>query len=179
MRGVLHSRRSGWRRRNSSVQYQAGLTAQLMGRAEEAIIHYQNAISIQPDADLPRQNLGVLLQQKGDFDGAVEQFRLAIENARQEKTLEDNRLNLGDALIGQGFVRYRLGRIQQAIACFQESNEVVPGRADTLGRLGQAQLAARQIPEALTSLEAAVRLAPDDGENSQPAGRRLRHVRQT
>ncbi len=33
-----------------------------------------------------------------------------------------------------------------------------------MGRLGQAQLAARQIPQAVVSLEGAVRLAPEDGE---------------
>lgn len=149
---------------NSSVQYQAGLTAQLIGQPEQAIKHYRNAIAIQPDADLPRQNLGVLLLHKGDFDGAVEQFRSAIGNALDQKTLETNRLNLGDALIGQGYVHYRQGRIEEAIECLRESHEVMPGRADTLGRLGQAQLAARRIPEALVSLEEAVRLAPEDGK---------------
>ena len=148
---------------DSAVQYQAGLTAQLIGQPEEAIIHYRNAITIQPDADLPRQNLGVLLQHKGDFDGAVEQFRAAIEHARAEKTVEDNRENLGDALLGQGFIRYRQGRAQEAVTCFEESNSLIPGRADTLGRLGQAQLAARQIPQAVASLEAASQLAPSDG----------------
>ena len=149
---------------DSAVQYQAGLTAQLLARSDEAIIHYLNAITIQPDADLPRQNLGVLLQQRGDFDGAVEQFRSAIEYARNPKTVDDNRLNLGDALLGQGFIRYRQGRALEAVACFEESNALIPGRADTLGRLGQAQLAARQIPQAVVSLEGAVRLAPEDGE---------------
>jgi len=148
---------------DSAVQYQAGLTAQLMGQSEEAIIHYRNAITIQPDVDLPRQNLGVLLQQQGDMDGAVEQFRAARENARDQKTSEANKLNLGDALVGQGFIRYRQGRIPEAIRCFEESNQLIPGRADTLGRLGQAQLAGRQIPQAVASLETAVQLAPSDG----------------
>ena len=148
---------------DSTVQYQAGLTAQLLGQPEEAIIHYRNAITIQPDVDLPRQNLGVLLQQQGDFDGAVEQFRAAKENARDRKTVESNRLNLGDALLGQGFIRYRQGRIPEAIDCFEESNQLIPGRADTLGRLGQAQLAARQVPQAVASLERAFQLAPADG----------------
>ncbi|RLE29765.1 MAG: hypothetical protein DRJ61_13900 [Acidobacteria bacterium] len=148
---------------DSAVQYQAGLTAQLIGQPEEAVIHYRNAITIQPDADLPRQNLGVLLQQRGDFDGAVAQFRAAIKCARIEKTVEDNRENLGDALLGQGFILYRQGRAQEAVACFEESNALIPGRADTLGRLGQAQLAARQIPQAVSSLEAAFQLAPSDG----------------
>lgn len=147
----------------SAIQYQAGLTAQLIGQPEEAIIHYRNAITIQPDADLPRQNLGVLLQLQGDFDGAVEQFRAAIEHARAEKTVEDNRENLGDALLGQGFIRYRQGRAKEAVTCFEESNSLIPGRADTLGRLGQAQLAARQIPQAVASLEAASQLVPSDG----------------
>ena len=40
---------------------------------------------------------------------------------------------------------------------------MIPGRADTMSRLGQAQLAARQIPQAVGSLEAAVQLAPSDG----------------
>lgn len=149
---------------DSAVQYQAGLTAQLVGRPEEAVIHYRNAITIQPDADLPRQNLGVLLQQQGDFDGAVAQFRAAMEHARDRKTVEDNRLNLGEALVGQGFVRYRQGRVQEAIRCFEESNELIAGRSDTLSRLGQAHLAARQIPQAVASLEAAVLLAPSDGK---------------
>ncbi len=148
---------------DSGIQYQAGLTAQLVGRSDEAIIHYRNAISIQPDADLPRQNLGVLLQQKGNVDEAVIQFRAAMEHARDSKTLEANRLNLGDALLAQGFIRYRKGRAMEAVACFEESNRLIPGRADTLNRLGQAQLAARLTPQAVASFEAAVQLAPSDG----------------
>lgn len=148
---------------DAAVQYQAGLTSQLVGRTDEAIIHYNNAITIQPNADLPRQNLGVLLQQQGDMDGAVVQFRAAIESARDQKTLNDNKLNLGDALLGQGFIRYRQGRPQEAARCFEESNALIPNRADTLSRLGQAQLAAGQIPQAVESLEASARLAPADG----------------
>jgi tetratricopeptide (TPR) repeat protein len=148
---------------DSGIQYQAGLTAQLVGRPDEAIIHYRNAITIQPDVDLPRQNLGVLLQQQGDVDGAVEQFRAALENARTEKTAQDNRANLGDALLAQGFIRYRQGQPEEAVSCFEESNRLIPGRADTFSRLGQAHLAMGQVLEAVTSLEEAARLAPSDG----------------
>ncbi len=159
--------RSAWQAvrlapRDSAVLYQAGLSAQLIGRTEQAIAAYRRAIEVQPDADLPYQNLGVLLQRGGDIDGAIDQFRKALEYARSEATSRDNRLNLGEALAYKGVLLYRRGRLDDAIACLEESDRLVPGKATTLSALGQAQLAAGLFDEAAASFERGARAAPGD-----------------
>ena len=145
---------------DARVQYQAGLTAQLQGRSAEAERHYRLALEAQPDADLPHQNLGVLLEEKGDLAGSVEHYRLAISNARTRQTQIDNTVNLAKALLGLGFEHYQERRFEEAEACFAESDRLSPGNADTLARLGLAQMAAGKGPEAVSSLEKAVSIDP-------------------
>ncbi len=147
---------------DSAVLYQAGLSAQLIGRTDQAIAAYRRAIEVQPDAELPHQNLGVILQPGGDIDGAIEQFRKAQEYARSEATTRDNRLNLGEALAFKGILLYRQRRFDEAITCLEESDRLIPGTATTLSALGQAQLAIGLPGEAAVSFQRAAESAPDD-----------------
>jgi len=58
---------------DSRIQYNAGLTAHLLGRKDEAVVHYRRAVEIQPDADDPHGNLGVLLEESGQLEEAITQ----------------------------------------------------------------------------------------------------------
>jgi Flp pilus assembly protein TadD len=48
------------------------------GRIDEAIAHYQQAITAQPDHFLARYSLGHALLEKGDLDGAIQVCRSAL-----------------------------------------------------------------------------------------------------
>ena len=79
---------------DAAVQYQAGLTAQLIGKLDESIVHYRKAIELQPEVSLPHGNLGVALEDTGDLEGAIRQFRLALQYSDNPSDVARNQSNL-------------------------------------------------------------------------------------
>ncbi len=147
---------------DSRIQYNAGLTAHLVGRKSEAVAHYQRAVELQPDADEPHGNLGVLLEEAGWRDEAIEHFRLAIRYARTPETASRNRSNLARALMVKGYEEYRAGQLPDAVASLTEAAEIAPNQPDILGRLGIAQLGAGMTGPAVATFSTALRVLPDD-----------------
>jgi tetratricopeptide (TPR) repeat protein len=143
------------------VQYQAGLTADLLGRHEEAVAHYLRAIEIQPDAHLPHGNLAVNLERQGRLDEAVEHYRIAFRNSSPED-LDHHRRNLADALVKLGFVVYRQGDVARSLSLLSEADQVLPGNPEILSRLGTALMANGRTGEAADRLTAAARMKPGD-----------------
>ncbi len=78
---------------NVAARYQAGLTAQLVGRTEESIVHYRKTVAIDPTAAQAHGNLGVALEDSGDLEGAIRHFRLALEYG-DPRDAARNRANL-------------------------------------------------------------------------------------
>jgi tetratricopeptide (TPR) repeat protein len=147
---------------DSLIQYQAGLTAHLVGRKEEAVARYRRAVELQPDADEPHGNLGVLLEESGRIDEAIHHFRLAIRFARTPETATRNSRNLARALMVAGYQDYNRGEFGTALAKLTEAAEIAPGNPEILGRLGIAQLSAGRIGAAVSTFESALSVKPDD-----------------
>jgi Flp pilus assembly protein TadD len=143
------------------VVYQAGLTADLVGRHDEAMVHYRRAIEIRPDADLPHGNLAVNLERQGRLREAVEHYRMAFRNSSVED-FEHNRDNLAAALSKLGLVVYNQNLIAESLALLTEADRVQPGNPEILSRLGTALMASGRTEDAVGRLEAASRLRPDD-----------------
>ena len=147
---------------DSRVQYNAGLTAHLIGRKEEAVVRYRRAVELQPDADEPHGNLGVLLEESGRIDEAIHHFRLAIRFARTSETAIRNSRNLAQALMVAGYQDYNRGEFDAALAKLTEAAEIAPGSPEILGRLGIAQLSAGRIGPAVATFESALSVKPED-----------------
>ncbi len=143
------------------VQYQAGLTADLLGRLDEAMAHYQRAIEIMPTADLAHGNLAVGLEKQGRLPEAVEHYRLAYQYSSAQE-LEHNRANLANALLLYGYRVYGQLRFEEAVALLEEADRVRPNDPEVLNRLGTALMAAGRPQAAIERLEAAVRIRPND-----------------
>jgi len=143
------------------VQYQAGLTADLLGRLDEAMEHYQRAIEIMPTADLAHGNLAVGLEKQGRLPEAVEHYRLAFRYSSAEE-LQHNRDNLANALLLYGYRVYGQLRFAEAVALLEEADRVRPDDPEIISRLGTALMAAGRPQEAIERLQATVRLRPGD-----------------
>ncbi len=74
-----------------AVQYQAGLTAQLTGRRRESIDYYRRAVQLEPTAALVHGNLGVALESRGDLEGAIRHYRLALRHGEQKDAARNQR----------------------------------------------------------------------------------------
>jgi tetratricopeptide (TPR) repeat protein len=79
---------------DAATQYQAGLTAQLMGNTAESIVNYRKSIELDPSVSLAYGNLGVALEDSGDLEGAIRQFKLALQFADNPEDSARNQSNL-------------------------------------------------------------------------------------
>ncbi len=142
-------------------QYQAGLSADLLGKVDASIEHYSRAIEIQPDADLPHGNLGVAYEKKGDLEAAIRHFRIAVslgEGQDKQRNLE----NLANALHHFGAKESLDGRHELAIKFLLEARQIEPNNVDLLIRLGTAQFASGDAAAAVETFGAASRLVPEN-----------------
>jgi tetratricopeptide (TPR) repeat protein len=76
---------------NVAVQYQAGLTAQLIGKRDESIDHYSKAVELKPTAALAHGNLGVSLESRGDLEEAIRHYQLALQYGEPKDAARNQR----------------------------------------------------------------------------------------
>lgn len=81
---------------SAAVQYQVGVTAQLVGKIDESINHYYQVIEIDPTAALAHGNLGVSLEARGSLATAVRHYKLALKYG-EPKDAERTQRNLARA----------------------------------------------------------------------------------
>ena len=106
--------------------FDEGKSASRGGRLEEAISLYRRVIAMDPFHLRARNNLGVLLDQMGDHDVAVEHFQAAADLQPENAEILTN---LGAALAAQG-------RYDEAEAELKKAARIDPGGIDVRANLG-------------------------------------------
>ncbi|MEN6459719.1 MAG: tetratricopeptide repeat protein [Thermoguttaceae bacterium] len=171
--------------RNPIAHYNLGEALTSVGRGDEAIDAYRNAIREKPDYPEARYNLGVLLAARGQTDEAIAQYRAALQSAPD---LSAAHCNLGVALASRGRfdeaiehyqaalhisqdadiynnlgnVELRLGRVDEAIAHYREALRLTPEYADAHSNLGIALLQCGRLAEAIVQFRRVLDLQPDN-----------------
>jgi Flp pilus assembly protein TadD len=95
------------------------------GRIDDAIAHYQKAITVQPDHFLARYSLGHALLEKGDLDGAIQVCRSAL-------SLRDSDADCHTTL---AIALEEKGNPAEAIQHYQKALELSPQSIPTLTNL--------------------------------------------
>ena len=108
------------------------------GKVDEAMIHIQKAMEIQPDYPEAYYILGNALVKKGRMDEAITQYQKAVE-IRPYYT---------DAYINLGNVLFKKGRVDEAIARFQKALEISPGDPKAFFNLAHMAWVLATSPEA-------------------------------
>jgi protein O-mannosyl-transferase len=123
-------------------------------RVEEAMPYVDEALRLRPNLPEAHINFGAALSERGDFDAAAAQYRIAL------KSDPDN----PDAHEGLGVVLTEKGQFAEALANLDVAEKISPGDADihyNLGRLygvsGRPDLAAAEFGET-------VQLQPENAE---------------
>ena len=106
--------------------FEEGKSASREDRLEEAIGLYRRVVSMDPAHLRAWNNLGVLLDQRGDHDVALEHFQAAVE---LEPENAEVLTNLGAALASQG-------RYDEAEIKLRKAARIDPGRTDVRANLG-------------------------------------------
>jgi Tfp pilus assembly protein PilF len=100
---------------NSWAQNNLGYALALQGKRDEAIAHFQEAISINNPADA-HYNLGIMMASQGKLDDAINHFRESIRISPEYAKAHNN---LGSALLSQG-------RFDEAITSYREALRLNP-----------------------------------------------------
>ena len=131
-----------------------GLALANLGKTDEAISHYTEAIRIEPKLPDVHVNLANALASQGKTDDAIAHYH-------DELRMRPNTINahngLGSALDDQG-------KYAEAIVHYRDALRIDPGSAPVLNNLGIALVNQGNLDEAASYLVEAARLAPDDAE---------------
>mgnify|MGYP006284554837 CR=1 FL=1 len=140
-----------------------------LGRTEEAIGHYRQALRLLPTSAEAHNNLGNALFQIGRPQEAIPHYEASL---LIKPGVAGVHSNLGIAL---GL----LGRPQQALPHFEEAVRLTPDSAEAHNNLGHALALLGRVPEAVVHYETALRLNPGNQTARDNLARAREVLRQT
>ncbi len=170
---------------NSIAQDLLGSALRSGGDVEGALVHFAEAIRINPYNAEAHNHMGNILAGRGALGEAVAHYAEAVRINPRDEIFHNN---MGDALYAQGKIdeaiehlrvalrikpgfaeaRYNLGSIlgtqgkhAEAVAHFREAIRVKPGWAKLHNNLGSALLLQGDIDEAVRHFREALRIQPD------------------
>jgi len=164
---------------NSVANHNLGNYLMAEGRLSEAIPYLQTAVRIDPDSPPAHTDLGSALAQSGQLPDAIAQFEQAVELAPNAPIPHNN---LGSALTQAGRFPEATNEFQAALRldpnydearrnlAAAESQAQSAGPAESHMVRGVALLKAGDLSGAVTELETAVRLDPNDPDAQNNLG---------
>lgn len=166
------------------VNFNLGTSLMEKRRLEEARIHLEKAVQLRPEELNQRYNLAVVLENMGQFDAALAEFRELttrkhdfppahyhialilegrsdLERALYHFSAAAKSPRLAKANFRAGKILFRLKRMEDAISAYKAGLESMPDDAAALSDLGGILAGLGRISEATEALERAARLAPN------------------
>jgi protein O-GlcNAc transferase len=131
-----------------------GEMCRLLGRLDEAILHGEQAVNLDPVQSIALSNLGIAYFDKRNYGRA---------EACQTKALELAPAMI-QALNNLGCIRAALKDGDGAIVCFRNVLEIAPNQSETLNNLGLTFMELGSHGEAKTSFRRALEIKPDFAE---------------
>ena len=122
-----------------------------LGKVQEAIDHYEQALRLKPDLAVAHYDLGIALAGQSKVQEAINHYEQAL---RIEPDYAEAHNNLGIALV-------RLGKMQEAIEQYQQALRIRPDYAEARYNLGNAWVRLGWLQEAIDNYEQALRIQPD------------------
>ena len=170
------------------------------GKVEEAIVHYNKALELDPNYSEAHFNLGNALLRLGRADEAIAHYQKALEtnpnNIRAHYNLAGVLAQSGqtDAAIDHynkilekdpnhaaahnnlGAVLVRVGRVEEAMAQYAKALELNPNNAEAHYNLGNTLLQKGREDEAMTHYNKAVELNPNNAAAHNKLGAIFRRM---
>jgi tetratricopeptide (TPR) repeat protein/mono/diheme cytochrome c family protein len=133
-----------------TAHFNLGAALQSLGRVEEALGYYRQALRMKPDDAIAHNSLGTALQTGGKLEAAISEYREAL---RISPGYVNAHYNLGTVLLS-------LGKSEEAINHFQEVLRSEPEDADVHNDLGSALAIEGEMAKAAIQFEQALRINP-------------------
>ncbi len=135
---------------DAEVHTLIGATAVELGRIDEAIGSFRQAILIQPNYVEARSSLADALAGQGQIDEAIDHYRRSIQDKPNHATTY---CNLGVAMSAKG-------DMNEALECLYRALEIKPDFAEAHNSLGSVRVAQGKLDEAIDQYKTALRIEP-------------------
>jgi tetratricopeptide (TPR) repeat protein len=137
-----------------SPHYNLGVAYGELGRYQDAVEAFKQAIRIKPDYAEAHCNLGVAYGKLGRWQEAIEAFSQAIKI----------KTDYAEAHYNLGVAYGKLGRYQEAVEAYKQAIRIKPDYAEAYYNLGVAYGELGRYQEAVESYKQAIRIKPDYAE---------------
>ncbi|ARJ65714.1 hypothetical protein WV31_08625 [Magnetospirillum sp. ME-1] len=141
-----------------------------LSRFSEAASNFRKAVSARPEDWVQFYNLGLALRGLGQLDEAAKVLERCRDLADADASSPWNAL--GDIYRSQG-------RLEEALACFEQALRIAPGFSMAQNNLGITLHALGRSVEAIAGLEKAIGMNPEDPELRYNLGCSLQETGQT
>ncbi|MCX8157799.1 MAG: tetratricopeptide repeat protein [Verrucomicrobiae bacterium] len=115
---------------------------------------YQPALARRPEDPVLRGRLGRLLEEAGDYQGALQQWEKVSELLPHDF----------QAVYSQGLLWRNLGRLERARECFQRTLQLRPNVAEAWNGLGLCEMDEGRLEQALAYFDQALAERPADAD---------------
>ena len=139
---------------NLRIEHNLGMALGVSDRYDEAAVHFEKALQIDPNFYDGLVVMGVTRAHQGRLPEAIEYFQAAI---RSQPDVPKARVQLAHAL-------WHEKRDEAALEEMRRASQLAPKDPDILADLGLALGLAGRIPEAIEQLHEALRLNPNSAE---------------
>ena len=138
---------------NSHVShFNMGVALRNRGKLDEAVFHFNKALTIMPGDDKTHYQLGLALEKQKKFDEAITSFQKAI----------NLRPNFADAYFSLGNSLAKKGERDQAISNFQKAITLLPNHARAHNNLGMILVQKEKLSEAVIHYRKSLTIQPDE-----------------
>lgn len=132
---------------NPTAQFRLGFALAKVGRTNEALAHYNEALRLKPNYALPYNDVGMLLEDAGRYEEAITIYRTAL---RYDPELAQAHANLGSALDAAG-------QAAEAERELREGLRLEPEMPEAHNNLGVLLAKQNRLAEAEAELREAIR----------------------
>jgi tetratricopeptide (TPR) repeat protein len=151
--------------RTAGTVNQIGVALGRMGRSEEGMARFREAVSLDPQQPAAFVNLARALEAKGDFDNAIDSYRRALQVRPGDPVV---RLSLANLLY-----RPEVNRLVDAAAEYEAYLNLAPDDANAHAALGFVYGELSRYDEAKRQFQAALKLEPGNAQARQGMQRLL------
>ena len=153
----------------ADASYKEGLAYKQQGKVDEAIASMQAAVATNPNHGMAWASLGHLYKQKKDLPKSIDAYEHAVKLIPKDKVVW---LNLGMA-----YANSEPARLDDAVNALMTACRLDLKDWEIRAKLGAVLSKKGDIPKAITELEIATKLKPDEGDTWHDLGLAYRRAK--